>query len=39
LIGKEYKISARTPIFDMNGDLFFTAKEIRSWIYGRDNIL
>ncbi|CDW83161.1 alpha-l-arabinofuranosidase b [Stylonychia lemnae] len=36
-IGETYKVSARTPIVDMNGQIFYTSKQIRNWTYGNVN--
>lgn len=36
--GMSYKLSARVPTVDMNGQLFFTAKSVRDWTYGLENI-
>eukprot|EP00347_Sterkiella_histriomuscorum_P008240 403345845 len=36
--GMSYKISARNPMLDMYGKLFFTAKTVRDWTYGLQNI-
>eukprot|EP00347_Sterkiella_histriomuscorum_P012357 403368902 len=35
--GMSYKISARNPMLDMYGKLFFTAKTVRDWTYGLQN--